>query len=100
MEGLRRKLRRWLCFGCGGFEIYGGELADSAGEWEALKRRPWRRERGEVNRGRERERERAREWAREGEGEVRAFNAAYGMAGDRLDGRHVAATDEPQSRSG
>ena len=49
---------------------------------------------------RERERERAREWARVGGGEVLAFNAAYGMARDELDGRHVAATDEPRSRSG
>ena len=83
---------------CGGFEIHGGELADSAGERESLKRRPWRREEEGVNRGRDRER--AREWARVGEGKVRAFNAAYRMAGDRLDGRHVAATDEPRSWSG
>ena len=45
-------------------------------------------------------RERAREWARVGEGDVHAFNAAYGMARDELDGRHVAATDEPRLRSG
>ena len=44
---MRRKLGRWLSFGCGGFEIHGGELADSAGERVALKRRPWRREGGE-----------------------------------------------------
>ena len=53
--------------------------------------------------GREREsetRERTREWARVGGEEVPAFNAAYGMARDELDGRHVAATDEPRSRSG
>ena len=53
--------------------------------------------------GREREsetRERMREWARVGEEKVCAFNAAYGMAGERLDGRHVAATNEPRSRSG
>ena len=28
-----------------------------------------------------------------------AFNAAYGVAGEELDGRHVAATDDPRSRS-
>ena len=53
--------------------------------------------------GREREsetRERTREWARVGGEEVLAFNAAYGMARDELDGRHVAAIDEPRSRSG
>ena len=53
--------------------------------------------------GREREsepREREKEWAHVGGGEVLAFNAAYGMARDELDGRHVAATDEPRSRSG
>ena len=44
MEGLRRELGRWLSFGCGGFEIHGGELAKSAGEREELKLRPWRRE--------------------------------------------------------
>ena len=33
-----------LSFGCGGFEIHGGELAKSAGEREELKLRPWRRE--------------------------------------------------------
>jgi len=44
LEGLRRELGRWLSFGCGGFEIHGGELAKSAGEREELKLRPWRRE--------------------------------------------------------
>jgi hypothetical protein len=43
-EVLRRELGRWLSFGCGGFEIHGGERADSAGEREELKLRPWRRE--------------------------------------------------------
>jgi len=43
-ERLRRKLGRWLSFGCGGFEIHGGELADSAGEREELMLRSWRRE--------------------------------------------------------
>ena len=52
--------------------------------------------------GREREsepRERVREWARVGEEDVLDFNAAYGVAGEELDGRHVAATDDPRSRS-
>ena len=53
-EGLRRKLGRWLSFGCGGFKIHGGEFADSAGERESLKRLPWRREGEGVNRERER----------------------------------------------
>jgi len=52
---LRRKLGRWLSFGCGGFEIHGGQHADSAGEWEALKLRPWRREGEGVNQERENE---------------------------------------------
>ena len=51
--------------------------------------------RGRVNR----ERERVREWARVGEEDVLAFNAAYGVAGEELDGRHVAKTDDPRSRS-
>ena len=46
-----------------------------------------------------REREREREWARVGEEDVLAFNAAYGVAGEELDCRHVAATDDPRSRS-
>ena len=74
MEGLRRKLGRWLSFGCGGFEIHGGKHADSAGEWEELTLRSWRRE-GEGERT---ERERARKWARVGGGEVLAFNASSG----------------------
>jgi len=41
-EGLRRKLGRLLSFGCCGFEIHGGEHADSAGERERFTRRPWR----------------------------------------------------------
>ena len=53
--------------------------------------------RGRVNR--ERERERVREWARVGEEYVLAFNAAYGVAGEELDGRHMAATDDLRSRS-
>jgi len=40
-----------------------------------------------------------REWARVGEEDVLAFNAAYGVAEEELDGRHVAATDHPRSRS-
>ena len=51
--------------------------------------------RGRVNR----ERVCVREWARVGEEDVLAFNAAYGVAGEELDGRHVAATDHPRSRS-
>ena len=43
LEGLRREIGRWLSFGCGGFEIHGGELAKSAGEREELKLHPWRR---------------------------------------------------------
>ena len=54
MEGLRRELGRWSSFRCGGFEIHGGELAESAGERESLKRRPWRWEGEGVNRERER----------------------------------------------
>ena len=54
LEGLRRELGRWLSFGCGGFEIHGGELAKSAGEREELKLHPWRREGEGVNRERER----------------------------------------------
>ena len=53
--------------------------------------------------GRERESEtrgRTREWVRVDGEEVLDFNAAYGMARDELDGRHVAAIDEPRSRSG
>jgi len=50
--------------------------------------------------GRERESEpREREWAWVGEEDVLAFNAAYGVAEEELDGRHVAATDHPRSRS-
>ena len=54
--------------------------------------------------GREREsepieRKRVREWARLGEEDVLTFNAAHGVAGEELDGRHVAATDDPRSRS-
>ena len=52
--------------------------------------------------GREREsepRERVREWAWVGEEDVLDFNAAYGVAGEELDGRHVVATDDPRSRS-
>ena len=94
-EGLRRKLGRWLSFGCGGFEIHGGERADSAGERKRFTRRPWRRE-GEEELT---ERERVMEWARVGEDDVLAFNAAYGVAGEELDGRHVAATNDPRSRS-
>ena len=45
-----------------------------------------------------REREREREWAQVGEEDVLAFNAAYGVAGEELDGRHVAATDDLRSR--
>ena len=48
---------------------------------------------------RERERERVREWARVGEGKVRTFNAAYEDGQGKLDGRHVAMTDDPRSRS-
>ena len=44
MEWLRRELGMWLSFGCGGFEIHGGELADSAGEREELTLRSWHRE--------------------------------------------------------
>ena len=47
MEGLRRELWRWLSFECGGFEIHGGKLADSAGDVDPLKLRPWRLEVGE-----------------------------------------------------
>ena len=43
-EGLRRKLGRWLSFGCGGFEIHEGKHADSASEREELTLRSWRRE--------------------------------------------------------
>ena len=51
-----------MSFECGGFEIHGGERADSAGERESLKRRPWRREGGGVNRERENERVGAGGW--------------------------------------
>ena len=53
--------------------------------------------------GREREsepRERAREWAWVGEGLCATSMPRTGMAGKELDGWHVAATDEPRSRSG
>ena len=54
MEGLRRKLGRWLSFGCSGFEIHGGELAESAGDDEPLKLRTWLlEEEEEANRVRE-----------------------------------------------
>ena len=43
--------------------------------------------------------EREREWARVGEGKVCAFNAAYGDGQEKLDGRHVAETDDPWSWS-
>ena len=36
-EGLRGKLGKWRNFGCGGFGIYGEELADSADERELPK---------------------------------------------------------------
>ena len=53
-DGLRRKLERWLSFGCGGFEIHGGELAESAGDDEPLKLRTWLlEEEEEANRVRE-----------------------------------------------
>ena len=51
--------------------------------------------------GREREsetRERTRDEVGVGEGKVRAFNAAYWDGRGRLDGWHVAVTDDPQSR--
>ena len=52
--------------------------------------------------GREREsetRERTRDEVGVGEGKVRAFNAAYWDGRGKLDSRHVAATDDPRSRS-
>ena len=80
MKGLRRELGRWSSSGCGGFEIHGGELAKSAGEWGG---------RSSVAHGVGRERESdprervcVREWARVGEEDVLAFNAAHGVAGE------------------
>ena len=53
--------------------------------------------------GRERESEpREREKGRVGAGgwrDVRDFNSAYGDGQGKSDGRHVAATDDPRSRS-
>ena len=69
-------------------------------KWEGAQASPMASgRRGRVNRERGRERERVREWARVGEEDVLDFNAAYGVAGEELDGRHVAATDDPRSRS-
>ena len=45
---------------------------------------------------RERECGSGRRWVEE---DGLAFNAAYGVAGEEPDGRHVAATDDPRSRS-
>ena len=36
MEGLGRELERWVSFGCGKFEIHGGNLADLAGNIKLL----------------------------------------------------------------
>ena len=52
MEVLRRELGRWSSFRCGGFEIHGGKLAESAGDVELLEL---------GNSGERRKTERARE---------------------------------------
>ena len=54
--------------------------------------------RGRVNQERERERARERAWV--GKGRCATSMPRTGMAGKELDGRHVATTDEPRSRSG
>jgi len=94
-EGLRRKLGRWSSSGCGGFEIHGGELAKSAGERGG----PSSVAHG-VGRERESEpRERVKEWARVGEEDGARLQCAVRGGRGRLDDRHVAATDDPRSRS-
>ena len=52
---MERKLGRLSSFGCGGFEIRGAELADSADEHELLRRRPWRAEEKKESKARRRE---------------------------------------------
>ena len=78
-EGSRRKLGRLSSFGCGGFEIRGAELADSGGDGELLKRRPWRTQGGEGDEGE----------AQEGARQVASSGEGRGRLGDATDGRET-----------
>jgi len=93
-EGSRRKLGRLSSFGCGGFEIRGAELADSADEHELLRRRPWRAEEEEGEQG-EAQRE-VRHVASSGEGRGRLGDATDGRARGNAPRRPRTASGESE----
>ena len=84
-EGSRRKLGRLSSFGCGGFEIRGAELADSADEHELLRRCPWRAKEGEGEQG-------------EAQREVRQVTSSGSRRGRVGDVRQPQKRDRPPRR--